>query len=90
MNRCRNCKYWQIPEGCNGYVSDSIYNPIDPDTFESMKMPFEVRECKSGNITLFERNPNPKGVSLQDGSDYFATMYTGPLYGCVNFKKKEE
>jgi hypothetical protein len=80
--QCKECKYWVDDK--TDY--DKIMHPEDYDTGEEMKMPFEVRKCKHPNITLFERNPDPKGVSLCDGSDYRAVMYAGPEYGCVNGK----
>ena len=85
--KCKDCKFWYDSRGewCFGHM---IINPIDPDTDDPMEMPFEVRECKSPKITLFERNPDPSGVSLTDASEYFARMCTGPDFGCVNFERK--
>jgi hypothetical protein len=83
--KCKECKFWE--EVKDEY--DPIASPEDEDG-GLKKMPFEVRICKSPNITLFERNPNPNGVSLCDGSDYMATMYTGPEFGCINGKRKGE
>ena len=83
MKTCKTCIYWVDTDD----DFDSIMHPWDYDTdSKKMDMPFEVRECTSRNITLFERNPDPQGVSLCDGSDYRANMYTGPDYGCVNHK----
>lgn len=80
MKHCETCKYWKkVPLD----DFDQIANPTDEDTCEPKEMPFEVRECSSPNITLFERNPNADGISLTDGSDYRAVMYTGPSFGCV-------
>jgi hypothetical protein len=80
MILCKDCIYWidDKPD------YDRIMHPEDMDTGEYMKMPFEIKKCKCSNITLFERNPNDNGVSLCDGSDYRAVMYTGPNFGCVN------
>lgn len=87
MAHCIDCKYWhKADKDCN----DGITNPVDPDTYEPMEMPFQVLPCNHPNITLFERNPDPRGVSLVDGSDYYAQMYTGPMFGCVNFVPHEK
>jgi hypothetical protein len=85
--KCKDCKYWGSRERSSD-DEDEIVNPIDPDTYERMEMPFEVKICGSLNITLFERNPNSNGVSLRDGSDYDCTMYTGEDFGCVNGEEK--
>ena len=79
MIECKSCRYW-----IDNKEWDAIMHPMDYDTDEEMRMPFEVRKCTHPSITLFERNPDPRGVSLTDGSMYHAAMYTGPEYGCVN------
>ena len=84
MKTCKDCAFWRIDDR-----TDRITNPIDEDTYEEKEMPFEVRKCLNDDITLFERNPSPRGVSLCDGSQYYAAMYTGPDFGCVNFKPKK-
>jgi hypothetical protein len=81
--KCKDCKHWE-----DGDEYDLIMHPLDPDTYNFMEMPFKVFECKNPNITLFERNPNSNGVSLCDGSDYKAKMYTGEDFGCINAEKK--
>jgi len=87
MKTCKSCIYWVDPQ--DSY--DEIIHPWDHDTeSQKMDMPFEVKKCTSDNITLFERNPDSKGVSLCDGSNYRATMYTGQDYGCVNHRAKNE
>ena len=84
---CKNCRFWAVnKEDYNPH--NDIIEPLDPDTYKPMKMPFEVKVCMSDNITWFERNPNSNGVSLVDGSDYYARMLTGENFGCVNFKKR--
>ena len=84
MKTCKDCAFWENYDDCHGQITQ----PVDPDTWEPMDIGFEVKACKSGNITIFERNPNKDGVSLTDGSNYYARMFTGPDYGCVNFKEK--
>jgi hypothetical protein len=86
VSKCKECQFWGYdPDKYNG--DDDITDPIDEDTFEPKAMPFKVRLCNSPNIVLFERNPNSNGVSLCDGSNYRAKMYTGEDFGCVNFKE---
>jgi len=81
MITCKECRYWAESSDDD---DDRIMHPEDPDTYEPMALPFSVKKCTSENITLFERNPDSAGVSLCDGSDYRAQMYTGPDFGCVN------
>lgn len=84
MEYCRDCFHWAKEQGNSG-----IIKPIDPDTLEYMEMPFMVGRCDHPGITLFERNPDPAGVSLCDGSQYMAEMYTGEKFGCVNWTKED-
>ena len=79
---CKDCRWWTDADYSH------ICHPDDFDTGEEMEMPFQVCECKHPNITLFERNPDIRGISLCDGSNYHATMYTGEQFGCVNWEKK--
>ncbi len=83
---CKDCLFWIDDESDTNY----IMHPFDEDTFKEKKMPFLVKRCNCSNITLFERNPNIDGVSLCDGSNYRAAMYTGENFGCVNGKEKEK
>lgn len=83
MKTCKDCAFWENYNDYHGQIEE----PIDPDTYRPMDIGFDVKACKSDNITIFERNPNRDGVSLTDGSQYYARMFTGPDYGCVNFKE---
>jgi len=82
MERCKTCKHWGSKPDEEIY-SDRICKPYDEDTFEKKKMPFEVKRCCSPNITLFEKNLNSNGISLTDGSEYYASMCTGEDFGCI-------
>lgn len=83
MIRCKECIFWKMPDN---NIYDPIARPEDEDGGLKI-MPFDVRICKSPNQTLFERNPNINGISLNDGSEYSAVLYTGQEFGCVNGKK---
>lgn len=86
MDKCKTCKHWKLPPDDEKFwrVKD-ICNPVDPDTFEPMKLDFEVKMCISDKIVWFERQPESTGVSLMDGSDWFSQMLTGEDFGCVNY-----
>ena len=84
MNKCKTCKHWIAP-GNDDFQAGYICHPVDPDTYEPMAMPFEVRMCESPKIVFFERSPDSTGISLIDGSEYYASMLTGEDFGCVNF-----
>lgn len=76
---CSSCTHWTAPRPGD---HDPICAPIDPDSFEPMAMPFEVRECKHPRLVRFERPSTRDGVSVVDGSNYRARLCTGPDFGC--------
>lgn len=83
---CQDCKYWSLDvDWCS-----EITQPIDPDTFESMDMPFEVRECTNPRLLFCERPVEPNQAALEDGSGYRANLFTGPLFGCTDWESLEE
>jgi hypothetical protein len=82
MNRCKTCAHWHTPvEG--DHRGDDIVRPIDPDTYEPMKMPFEVRACRHPKLMFCERPVENPGFAVADGSTYFAGLYTSSEFGCV-------
>jgi hypothetical protein len=87
LGKCKTCEHWCRTSDDRW---DGIANPYDPDTMDYAVMPFEVRQCTSPNIVYFERNPNSNGISLKDGSDYRAVMYTGEDFGCVLYEEAKE
>jgi hypothetical protein len=38
----------------------------------------------AGRAIRFYERPVEDGVAVMDGSEYWATMVTGPHFGCVN------
>ena len=88
MDKCKTCKHWTSPSANENWDAASICHPVDPDTYERMKMPFEVRMCESPKIVYFERNPDSTGISLTDASRYYASMLTGEDFGCVNYERR--
>jgi hypothetical protein len=53
VKTCKTCKFWTTEEGNNYPVNVMV--PIDPDTWEPMEMPWEVRRCECPRIRFFER-----------------------------------
>jgi len=85
MNTCKTCKHWKSTDGYDGHWRASeVIAPTDYDTFEKMKMTFEMRLCLSPKKLFFERPPESDMVTLIDGSEYLADMVTGENFGCVN------
>ena len=84
MKTCKTCKHWVKANENDDYRASEICTPLDQDELEPMKTEFEVRICKSPKIIFFERSPESTGVSLIDGSCYYAKMLTGENFGCVN------
>jgi hypothetical protein len=79
MSHCKTCKHWIKDDG----RGDSMTSPCDPDTYEPMEMPFEVRECKHPKLLFCERPVENPGFAVADGSTYFAALYTTEEFGCV-------
>jgi len=88
MKTCESCKSWIVPDE-NDYRSRDIWRPTDPDTYEPMEMPWDVRRCASKKFVYFERPVERNGAALVDGSDYFAGLFTGPDFGCTFYEEKE-
>lgn len=91
MTTCKTCRYWQ---GATNYRDgtpreDHIITPIDPDTWQPMVMPFEVRLCKSPKLMVFERPIEIDMASVCDGSEYRAVLYTAEAYGCIHYQSQE-
>jgi hypothetical protein len=85
MSKCKDCKWWvKPPQG----DYDSVSYPEDPDTFERMEMPFNVYKCECPKVFTLERAVVANGVTIMDGSGFFAQMYTGEDFGCVNWEPK--
>ena len=88
MNTCKTCLHWVEPDDSENWNSYRIATPIDMDTYEPMTVSFEMRICKSPKICYFERPPEPDGVTLVDGSEYYARMLTGESFGCNNYVRR--
>lgn len=81
---CKSCKHWVKPDG----DSYAITNPVDPDTYQPMVMPFEVRECVHPKLVFCERPVETPGFAVADGSMYRAGLYTTEDFGCVMYEAK--
>lgn len=82
MQTCKTCKYWQIQEKDRW---NELITPLDPDTYEQMKMPFEVRWCCNPKLGFFERPVEVDAAALVDGSEYHAALLTAEGFGCANY-----
>lgn len=83
MNTCATCKHWTVVQERDDGSYENIYNPVDPDTWEPMDMPFEIRRCNNPAKTFCERPVERNGFGTADGSTYMADLFTGPDFGCV-------
>ena len=83
MNTCKTCIHWKVEDtnGCTPH--EGIVTPTDPDTYEPMKMPFEVRHCMNPALLFCERPVQPDGFCVADGSTYMAHLMTSENFGCV-------
>jgi hypothetical protein len=84
MNICKTCVHW----GSKRPEDDYLSNPVDPDTYEPMEMPFEVKRCCHPKLHRFERPSEPNGFAVNDGSDYYAALHTAEQFGCVLWEPK--
>ena len=82
METCKTCKHWLF-SGVEYGPERDLCAPVDPDTYEPMAMPFEVRACKHPALTFCERPVEANGFGVADGSEYMAILVTGPDFGCV-------
>lgn len=80
MKTCDTCKHWQDYD--NGFYDD-ILRPRDPDTYEPMELPFDVRMCTSPKLLFCERPVEENGATVRDGSEYKAELLTAAKFGCV-------
>ena len=82
---CANCKHWFTDDKSG---DGAITDPYDPDTGEPMVLPFAVNRCNSPRLLFCERPLESTGFAVADGSSYWAALYTGPDFGCVNHEAK--
>ena len=80
--KCKNCKYWEIKDD-ELHEFDDITNDRKSD-YEII-MPAVRKYCKSPKVLFYQR-PDLDGACVVDGSQYTASLITGPDFGCVNFE----
>ena len=80
---CKTCKHWKEDN------DDVLANPYDPDTYQRMVMPFEVRRCGQPLLLFCERPVVSNGACVKDASEYWAALYTAEDFGCVNWKERK-
>ena len=85
---CKSCIWWEVRKHEDAY--DPVLFPIDPDSCERMVMPFEVRECYNPQLRKFERPINRNQAAVCDGSKYEARLVTGPEFGCIQHKQRND
>ncbi len=86
MGNCGNCKHWTKP--------DEHYGPSNPfhsryDGIDETSTIHTHRICSL--ITLADRADReapPKAYTM-DASDYMATLWVAPDFGCALFEAKE-
>ena len=81
VNLCATCRHWLVSD--KDWPHGGITQPVDPDTYEPMEMPFEVRECQHPKLMFCERPVENPGFAVADGSTYVAKFYTTGAFGCV-------
>jgi hypothetical protein len=76
MSKCRDCAHW--------------------DTEEDLKYQMDWRigllECKKNTGRDFDLESYPPDAAVMDGSggEYHDCLYTGPEFGCVHFKERND
>jgi hypothetical protein len=79
--RCATCVHWRDSQKHHRGPRDLAV--LGPDYRPVTPQPFELHECLSPKVRFYER-PEVDGVALMDGSEFFATMVTGPDFGCIH------
>ena len=88
---CKDCRWWSNEIGQYDY--DAIVFPEDPETMARIPqelLEFEVRRCVQPKLIVFQRPEHADGLSVCDGSQYKANLYTAPNFGCVNFAPQDK
>lgn len=80
MKTCETCRWWRESDSPTG---SRVTHPTDPDTYEPMVMPWDVRQCACPRIRFYERPVERNEACVIDGSEYSAGLCTGPDFGCV-------
>lgn len=86
---CKDCKHWGHDVSDEDALYDRISTPFDPDTYEPMDpklLAFRVRKCGNPALHRFERPTEINGYAVNDGSEYYAALYTAEEFGCVRFE----
>jgi hypothetical protein len=79
--RCATCAHWRDAD--DGHRGPRDLAILGPDYRPVVPQPFDIHQCLSPKVRFYER-PVEDGVAVMDGSEYWATMVTGPHFGCVN------
>ncbi len=82
---CKNCSHWKLDKYD---VADEIISPIDFDTYDPIKVPFELRYCKSPKLRSSARPEEKSGFSASARFYGDAKLATGPEFGCIHFEVK--
>lgn len=85
MEHCKTCNHWKraTPPKYSGSWRQQMTAPVDQDTYEPMKVEFEVRLCEHPAQTFCERPVERNGFGIADGSEYMAILMTAEDFGCV-------
>ena len=77
--KCKNCIHWKKhePEGKNNYL-------IFGGDCDSEKFVYD------GMDTHFDKDPDDDMMQYFDYEGYSAGFYTGPEFGCIHFKEKND
>lgn len=89
-NKCKNCKHWDVFRDEEGIEDTHHYSGLlyDRDADLEQILPAVRKVCNSPKTVFYER-PDLDGAAVVDGSEYSASLITGPDYGCVNFEWTE-
>lgn len=92
VNTCKTCRFWIQRENQN-VRTFSRHQPIagpqelkDAAELYGVGHVYETRECTAAR---FAEIPAPNGSAIIDGSEYWAGLFTGEDFGCVQWKGLE-
>lgn len=78
MNNCKDCKYWTL---------DTEY--LGEDFTPDGTMPRTYKVCTQDNYECVD-GPDCGIAYRTDAEFYDDIIYTGPLFGCVNFQESSK
>lgn len=80
---CKDCRYWDKFDRKYKSALNSV------GVCNRAMQWWDATEWSLGGEDVLKEEAKERKMFVQDGSDYHATLYTTPDFGCIEFKKNE-